>query len=314
MYGSWSTRHLVPTCSQDIAARTVYCKEMWLGLPLVLFLTFFHHSNEFAAEGNLVWREPNNSNSFLSNSPQFVVKLPDENLLCFSFEGYELFTYNLITSNYIVLNGFLNLTSFWSAEDSSFKTKRGFSDIGVLIKAVDKRVRGGKRYFKHLIYEKKKKAILEGFGDMDMNKGAITFTLNNGHSDIESQECPHEEFRVIMDKPQCNVRAVSIDGQTFNVYSEDSFGLMAIDVHGLIGQFYHNRVYIDSQNKRLHLARGKVVPVREDVVWDTVVDKPYGGKNCWYPNDGESPIEGQPWEYIVEDIMSVSYKYSLFKK
>lgn len=210
---------------------------MWLRKLLhVLFSTCLLIHCTLGVGTNGTSREPLKSSNTLSSSPQFVVNLPDENLLCFSFEGYELFTYNLVTSNYLVLNGFLNLTSYWSARDSSFKVKRGFSDVGVLIKAVDKRVRGGKRYFKHLIYEEKRKAILEGFGEMDLNNGVVIFNLKDGHSNIESQESAHEEFRIIMDKPQCNIRTVSTNGHTFNVYIEGSFGLMGIDMHGLIGK------------------------------------------------------------------------------
>ena len=52
--------------------------------------------------------------------------------------------------------------------------------------------------------------------------------------------------------------------------------------------------------------------VKENLVWDTVVDEPYGGQKCWYP-DEDSPLEGNLWDYIVEDLLSVNYKYSLFK-
>ncbi len=167
-------------------------------------------------------------------TPQFVVRLPDKNLLCFSFEGYELFSYNLITSSYLVLNGFLNLTSIHS--HTQYNQTRGFNNIGVIVKAVDKRIKVGRRFFKHLIYGGKKKAIMEGFGEVDMNKGAITFSLLNGHSNIESQQSPHEKFRVILDKPKTDILAVASNGNTFNVYVEDCSGLVKVDIHGLIGR------------------------------------------------------------------------------
>lgn len=64
--------------------------------------------------------------------------------------------------------------------------------------------------------------------------------------------------------------------------------------------------------KELHLADGRVVPVEKRVVWDAVVDEDYKGEMCWYPQEGTSIVEGKPWEYVVEHIMSTSYKYSLF--
>lgn len=186
-------------------------------------------------EGLVDSKQPPNS-TIIPYSPQFVVKLPDKNLLCFSVEGYELFTYNLITSSYLVLNGFLRVASVESGNTDPYSQTRGFGDIGVIVKAIDKRVRGGKRFFKHLIYGEKKKAIMEGFGEMDLNKGAIAFSLQKGHSNIESQQSPHEKFRISLDKPKADVLAVSSNGHTFNVYVEDGSGLVGIDTHGLIGE------------------------------------------------------------------------------
>lgn len=57
-----------------------------------------------------------------------------------------------------------------------------------------------------------------------------------------------------------------------------------------------------------------MVPVEEGAVWEGVVDDGYGGERCWYPLEGKSVIEGKPWEYVVEHIMSTKYKYSLFSK
>ena len=81
------------------------------------------------------------------------------------------------------------------------------------------------------------------------------------------------------------------------------------------GQFFHSKVRISTNYKELHLADDRVVPVEEGLVWKNVGDdRYYAGKSCWYPKAGESVIEGEPWQYIMEHIMSTSYKFSLFKK
>ena len=181
--------------------------------------------------------ESTENSTILPSTPRFVVLLPDSSLLCFSIDGYELFAYNLITSNFFILNGFLNLTTIPTHKDEDHYTQtRGFGDIGVIVKAIDKRIRGGRRYFKHLIYGEKKKAIMDGFGEVDMKGGAIVFTLRNGLTNIESVESPHDKFRLILDKPKSDVTVVSTDGHTFNVYVEDNSGFKSIDVHGLIGE------------------------------------------------------------------------------
>lgn len=299
-------------------------------LLCVLWVLSLSQGISGTTEGLVDSKQPPNS-TIIPYSPQFVVKLPDKNLLCFSVEGYELFTYNLITSSYLVLNGFLRVAE--SGNTDPYSQTRGFGDIGVIVKAIDKRVRGGKRFFKHLIYGEKKKAIMEGFGEMDLNKGAIAFSLQKGHSNIESQQSPHEKFRISLDKPKADVLAVSSNGHTFNVYVEDGSGLVGIDTHGLIGelskfsqlhffhcilyasgQFYHPRVRISSNYKELHLYSGRVVAVEEGLVWDSVTDGDYVGQRCWYPVAEESVIEGEPWQYVVEHIMSISYKYSQFSR
>lgn len=191
------------------------------------------NSDQFPADPEML-EPPAPNSTVLPNSPQFVVRLPDKNLLCFSIEGFELFAYNLITSNYLVLNGFLNLTSI--PEIDGVSQIRGFGDVGMIIKAVDRRIKMGKRFFKHLIYGEKKKAIMQGFGEVDLKRGAISFSLLDGHSNIESQQSPHEMFSLTLDKPQTNIVIISSNGHTFNVYVEDCTGLLGIDMHGLIGE------------------------------------------------------------------------------
>ena len=106
-------------------------------------------------------------------TPRFVVKLSDGNLFCFAIEGYELFTYNLLTCSYISVNTFLNVSQY---EDGSWR--RGHTDIGFMIKALDSRVKSGKRLFKAVVDGRNKKAMMENFGEVDMKKGSVTFSVN----------------------------------------------------------------------------------------------------------------------------------------
>lgn len=106
-------------------------------------------------------------------TPRFVVKLSDGNLFCFAIEGYELFTYNLLTCSYISVNTFVNVSQY---EDGSWG--RGHTDIGFNIKALDSRVKSGKRLFKAVVDGRNKKALMENFGEVDMKKGSVTFSVN----------------------------------------------------------------------------------------------------------------------------------------
>lgn len=60
--------------------------------------------------------------------------------------------------------------------------------------------------------------------------------------------------------------------------------------------------------------KGSPIPVREGKVWDSVKEKDYQGRTCWYPLGNASAIEGFAYEYIVEHILATSYKFSHFKR
>lgn len=179
---------------------------------------------------------PPSVSDVLVDSPRFVVKLPDNNLLCFAIDGFELFTYNLITSRYLVVNGFVNLTKYLHRDKSGPSRKKGFTEVGVMIRSIDRRVRGSTRIFKHRVSGPRKKAFLEKFGEVDIHQGAVTFGLDEeGRSSIESEQAKHETFQLILEKPKVAVKAVSGDGNSFNVYIENSSGLISSGCNGLIG-------------------------------------------------------------------------------
>ena len=191
----------------------------------------------------LSYDETKTSRIVIPNSPRFIVKLLDNSLLCLFIDGFELFTFNLITSSYIVVNGFLNITEAQKIDKHLYTNStdapvfiRGFTDVGILVKAVDSRWKGGKRVFKHTVNGGKMKAVLDGFGEMDIHKGSILFGIDKGHSNIESQAANYETFQVVLDKPLLELTAVSSDQHTFNVYVENPSGLRAIGIHGLIGE------------------------------------------------------------------------------
>lgn len=180
---------------------------------------------------------PPSDSDVLVDSPRFVVRLPDNNLLCFAIDGFELFTYNLITSRYLVVNGFLNLTKYRHRDKPGPSMKKGFTEVGMVIRSIDRRVRGSSRIFKHRVNGPRKKAFLEKFGEVDIHQGAVVFAVDEeGHSSIESEQARHETFQVILEKPKVTVKVVSGDGDSFNVYIENSSGLVISGCNGLIGK------------------------------------------------------------------------------
>lgn len=191
---------------------------------------------------------PPSISDVLADSPRFVVKLPDNNLLCFAIDGFELFTYNLITSPYLVVNGFLDLVEYSHGDKPGPSKKKGFTEVGVIINSIDRRMKGGHRLFKHKASGPKMKAFLEKFGEVDIRHGAVSFALDQeGHSSIENEQAKHETFQVMLDKPKVVVKAVSGDAHTFNVYVTNTSGLVSSGCHGLVGRSNLKSVKCQSQ-------------------------------------------------------------------
>lgn len=94
-------------------------------------------------------------------------------------------------------------------------------------------------------------------------------------------------------------------------------GYVVIIVHVLYailpGQFLSSKVQIDTAQRQLLRQTGAPVPVKEGQVWESVKEKDYRDKLCWYPSGEESAIQGFAYEYIVEHLLATRYKFSLFK-
>lgn len=165
-----------------------------------------------------------------TETPRFVVKLPDSNLLCFSIDCYELFTYSLISTPNFAINAFVNVSV------QNGERVMGNSDIGMLVVISDSRVSTGKRTFKSVVDGRSKKARMSGFGEVDMHQGSVCFSLAGGHTNIESEHSAHEKFRVVLDQPRVDVHAVASDGRFFDVFIKDGTGLVERSAHGLIGE------------------------------------------------------------------------------
>ena len=208
-------------------------KPTYSFLLLVFASPLFSYGDDQVGSG-----EPPSLNDVLVDSPRFVVKLPDKNLLCFAIDGFELFTYNLITSRYLVVNGFLNLTKYLHKDKPGPSKKKGFTEVGVTIRSIDKKVRGSTRTFRHMVSGPKKRAFLEKFGEVDLQQGSVVFGLDQeGHSSIESEQAKHETFELKLEKPKVTVKVISGDRNSFNIYVENSSGLISSGSHGLIGKY-----------------------------------------------------------------------------
>ena len=96
---------------------------------LLLLIPLPSYSNEYRDE-DIGSGVPPSSSDVLIDTPRFVVRLPDNNLLCFAIDGFELFTYNLITSHYLVVNGFLNLVEYHHQDNLAHQLRKDSQKLG----------------------------------------------------------------------------------------------------------------------------------------------------------------------------------------
>lgn len=79
-----------------------------------------------------------------------------------------------------------------------------------------------------------------------------------------------------------------------------------------VGQFYSPKVRLNMAKKELTRADGEKIPVQEGPLWDTIKDGRYADRECWYPEEGYSAIEGEPWQYVVEHLLATTFKRTLY--
>ena len=105
----------------------------------------------------------------------------------------------------------------------------------------------------------------------------------------------------------------SFAGSTGSVFLRPGNETVIIVKSFLAGQFLSSGVSVDTAKKLLQVPkRTDPIPVLKAPVWDTVEDKEYRGRHCWYPTNGTSVLEGMSYDYIIEHILSTKFKFSEF--
>ena len=82
-----------------------------------------------------------------------------------------------------------------------------------------------------------------------------------------------------------------------------------------VGQFMRPDVNIDVESGQLNLGPDRdPIPMSPAPVWESVQDKGYQDKQCWYPmeQDGLNILEGQPYDYVTEHLLAHKYQFSEF--
>ena len=94
--------------------------------------------------------------------------------------------------------------------------------------------------------------------------------------------------------------------------------LSPVDYHThymTVGQFLRHDVGINVKSGQLNLGSDQdPIPVSPAPVWDSVQDKGYQDKQCWYPIDQDNLniLEGHPYDYVTEHLLAHKYEFSQF--
>lgn len=73
-----------------------------------------------------------------------------------------------------------------------------------------------------------------------------------------------------------------------------------------IGQFL--TAHIDTSTFQLRTSLGKVVTIPEQLPTHNKVDTTH----CWYVKEGKEIIQGMVYDYIVDNLLSTMYRYTLY--
>ena len=98
-------------------------------------------------------------------------------------------------------------------------------------------------------------------------------------------------------------------------YTELSSTALANESFHLLGQFLRPEVKINVESGQLHFGSDRdPIPVSPAPVWDSVQDKGYQDRQCWYPDnqDKANILEGQPYDYVTEHLLSHKHQFSQF--
>ena len=148
--------------------------------------------------------------------------------LCYSIMMYPYFAYNLITSPFLVLNGYIN--------NSVSGTEVGITQVGFVIQL--KGVGGATRVFRGWVDGRRVRLGIEEFGEMDLQGSRVELLLIGGQAHVNSEVSipTQSQFVLHLSQPLISIQVEVLNDGFVRTTLLDIKGLRDTSTHGLLGK------------------------------------------------------------------------------
>ena len=254
-----------------------------------------------------------------TDTPHYLVTLPDKELLCYGFQGIPLFPYSLISTELASVNSYVNISSNPQLLSQNM--------IGVKLINNDENALRGMNIVRVVV--EGDTAYVNDMGGIDIKDKTMLLEMKDSDVEFEVASSQHTEVKVKLQEPPAMVRIIAANDGSFNVLIEGA-EIKNTSIHGImgkkinsksmfnfkivfLGQFLQKGVHVDKSNKLLLLPGRGTIPIYQSHVWPELQLTEYKDKSCWRPEVGHVAIEGENYDYITDHITGTKFKFSCSK-
>jgi len=162
---------------------------------------------------------------FVLDTPHYLVTLPDKELLCYGFKGIPLFAFNLISTEMVSVNSYVNITG---ANQQSLSQHT----IGVKLINDDPKALRGMNIVRVIV--EGNTAYVNDMGGIDIKDKVMLLEMKDNDVEFEVASSPYTEVKVKLQYPPAMVRIIRASDGSFNVLVEDA-NVKNNSIHGIMG-------------------------------------------------------------------------------
>ena len=153
--------------------------------------------------------------------PSLISWTYDSFPLCYDINVPPQFSYNLVSTPFLSVNGFLNSSS-----------SKYITHVGFIVRS--KGIAGFMRIFRGWVDGVKKYVNVENLGEFDLQNSRVEFSLQNGQAHVNS-EVSHDMsvFRLCLQEPLIEV--LIMEKGRLIVQLMNTRSLKDISIHGIMG-------------------------------------------------------------------------------
>jgi hypothetical protein len=240
----------------------------------------------------------------MGDDPHFSIFLPSGEMLCYTVQGEQGFSFNLINNRQLIMNAKF-------VPDARREEVTWLGSMGLIIQNSNY---GGSNDTK-LRFESEEKMVYINDKVALSAKNIEKLTFSNGKMTI-SEATPKPGFHypsVMVDLKDVEISfTIKYTNQHLDMFWH-STGKKVTNSHGLIGQFFRNGVEVDTVRKILIMPDKEPVPVMRRPVWSFMERETADDQLCWTAMNpgyqGEGLIDGTYFDYLVDDVLSTDIKF-----